>query len=205
MTTTIATALVVEPARIDLPNHLREALESHLVHDNAIERSGDAEFWMLREYSYGEDLRAVHALRSAASGTLVRRLERGEESQHVWVVLDLRRAQGRPQHGIRRFEWSLSAAAQLADDLEARKTRFTCLVLGKSPRLIDVTSDGERREMLAMLAGAAPEEHCPIELAAWPDLGEAELCLWIPAGGARASAERALLPDAVLVTQDGER
>lgn len=59
--------------------------------------------------------------------------------------------------------------------------------------------------MLAMLAKAAPEEHCPIDLAEWPELGDAELCLWIPAGGARASTERAMLPDAVLVTQDGER
>lgn len=198
-------ALVVEPTRLDLPNRLRESIDARAIDHDAVERSGSAEFWMLRELTPGEDMRHVHALRSASTGTLVRRIERGTESHHAWLVLDLRRAQGRTNHGSRRFEWSLSAAATLTDELEQRGIHLTCLLLGREPRVVEIRGESERREFLALLAAATPEDHCPIDLGLWPELHEARLCLWIPAGGARATTERAALPDAILVTLEGER
>ena len=201
----VETQLVVEPARLDLPDHLRDSIDARIHDPEAVERVGTSDFWMLRELAEGEDIRHVHALRSAATGTLVRRIERGTQSRHAWIVLDLRRARGRMNHGSRRFEWSLSAAATLADDLEQRGVHFTCLVLGSTPRLIDLRTDGERQELLGFLAGAQPEDHCQVDLSAWPELQATPLCLWIPAGGARASAERSALPEAILVTSENER
>lgn len=198
-------SLIVEPARIDMPAHLRELLAMREGTPTSEPRPGDAEFWMLREYSYGEDLRHAHALRSASTGTLVRRICRGEEAPSVWIVLDLRRPQGRAAHGKNRFEWSMSATASLCDELTSRGVVFTCLVLDREPMPHTVGGEAERQAFLAFLAGARPVEHHPVDLNQWPELHEAQVCLWIPAGGARASTERSSLHDATLVSIDAER
>ena len=68
--------MISEPARMRLPAHVLDALERPQAETLNRDEQGHEEFHHLREYSAGEDARLVHALRSATSGTLVRRVLR---------------------------------------------------------------------------------------------------------------------------------
>lgn len=199
---TCATELVVEPARVDLPVHVLDALDRLAASESSDHRHGPAEFYALREYTSGEDARSVHALKSAATGTLVRRIHRGQEVRESCLVLDLRRPPGRPaQVAGPLFEWSLGAAATIVDRTVARRGRLLCVVLGESGASWDVHSDAEAQSFLTFLARAAPSQYAAADAALLAQAHGFQACYWIPAGGHRATEERAAIDGAVLVTE----
>ena len=200
-----AVELVSEPARIELPTRLLETRDPQESSLAALRARDEGEFFSLRGYEPGEDLRFVHAKRSASAGTLLRRVLRSDDHQRAWIVLDLRRPQGRSRgSGGRRFEWSLSAAAFLVDTLLARTLTVEILVLDTIQRTFVVSGEAQAREFFGFLAEAAPVDHVAVDLAGAADLQAAPRCYWIPAGGARADLERSQLPGAVLVTDGSE-
>ena len=193
--------MVSEPARMPLPTHVLEALERPQVEAVARDERGDDEFHHMREYSAGEDARLVHALRSATSGLLVRRVLRNQEQPEACIVIDLRRAPGRsPRLGSRRLEWSLGATASLVDRMRARGTVITVLILGGEERTVTIKNDGEAEDFLALLAEARTTIHWQVSPETLERLGHMEQCLWVPAGGFKATQDRAAMGDPVLVT-----
>lgn len=193
--------MVSEPARMPLPTHVLEALERPQVEAVAHDQRGDDEFHHMCEYSAGEDARLVHALRSATSGSLVRRVLRNQQQPEACIVLDLRRAPGRsPRLGSRRLEWSLGATANLIDRMRARGTVITVLVLGSEERTITIKTDSAAEDFLAFLAEARSTLHWQVSPETLERLGQVEQCLWVPAGGFKATKDRAVIGDPVLVT-----
>lgn len=186
--------LVTEPARVRLPVHLlRSAQQGDPDYRDNLRQSG-GEFHSLREYSHGEDARMVHALRSAATGTLVRRVTQGQQPRQVGLVLDLRRPPGRPLHrGQRRFEWSLGACATLVDHLRLRQMVLSCLVLGEDSRHEELASVLQTVDFLTFLSEALPSHHQPAGDELLTRLEDCESCYWIPAGGFLAKDEIASL------------
>ncbi|MCA8953149.1 MAG: DUF58 domain-containing protein, partial [Planctomycetes bacterium] len=156
------------------------------------------EFHSLREHLPEEDARGVHALRSAALGTLVRRVTRGRMPRTVGVVLDLRRPPGRRlDGGARRFEWSLGACATVITALRARGAEIDVVVIDERPTRILVQSPQREVELLTLLAEASTTAHAPLPGGLLAALRGYERCYWIPAGSFLAAADRALLPAAV--------
>ncbi|MHC4896068.1 MAG: DUF58 domain-containing protein, partial [Planctomycetota bacterium] len=194
--------MVSEPTRMRLPTHVPEALERPQAEALSRDERGDEEFHHMREYSAGEDARLVHALRSATSGTLVRRVLRCQQQPEACIVLDLRRPPGRTARlGSRRLEWSLGATANLIDRMRARGTVVTVLVLGSEERQITIKNDGEAADFLAFLAEARATVHWQVSPETLERLGNIEQCLWVPAGGFKATQDRALMGNPVLVTE----
>lgn len=192
--------LITEPARVPLRADLVQSIAD--AEPAPRDRSADPgpEFHSLREHTDGEDARAVHALRSAALGTLVRRVTVGRLPRTVGVVLDLRRPPGRALHlGTRRFEWSLGACASLLHLLRRRGAAMRVLVLAGDPADLLVQGPAQELELLTLLAEANPSPHRPIPDAAFAELRRLEHCFWIPAGGYAAATERALLPAAATI------
>ncbi len=194
--------MVSEPARMRLPTHVLEALERPQAETVTRDERGDEEYHHLREYSVGEDARLVHALRSASGGTLVRRVLRNQQQPEACIVLDLRRPPGRSARlGSRRLEWSLGATANLIDRMRARGTVITVLVLDSEERQFIIKNDGEAADFLAFLAEARSTLHWQVSPATLERLSSAEQCLWVPAGGFKASGDRAVIGNPVLVTE----
>lgn len=195
-----AADLVTEPARVPLRADLVQAIAD--AEQAPRDRSADPgqEFHSLREHVAGEDARSVHALRSAALGTLVRRVFVGRLPRTVGIVLDLRRPPGRALHlGARRFEWSLGACASLLHCLRRRGAAARVLVLAGDPADLLVQGPAQETELLTLLAEASPSAHRPIPEESFAALRRLEHCFWIPAGGCAAATERALLPAAVTI------
>ncbi|MBX3464704.1 MAG: DUF58 domain-containing protein [Planctomycetes bacterium] len=194
----VATDFVTEPARVPLSAEVVQALAAQQAAplDRAVETG--LEFHSLREHLPHEDARSVHALRSAALGTLVRRVTRGRLPQTVGVVLDLRRPPGRPlRRGTRRFEWSLGACAALVAHLRRQAAQVLVLVLGEAPARFLVQGPVQEHELLTLLAAAEPSPHRPLGPEWFDELRRLEHCFWIPAGAYAASPEIAAMPRTV--------
>lgn len=201
-----AADLITEPARVPLPAETIDAAADAEAAPYDRSRLPGPEFLALREHQPDEDARGVHALKSAAIGTLVRRVTRGRMPRTVGVVLDLRRPPGRPRgRGMRRFEWSLGACATLVETLHARGSEVRVLVLAGEPARIDVRGPAQCIDLLTLLAEAGIAQHQPLPPDLLADVERLVHCYWIPAGGHRAAAELLALPGPVtLVTGDDE-
>lgn len=186
----IAADLVTEPARVQLATNIEHAIAEREAAPRDRTRLPGPEFHSLREHQPGEDARAVHALRSAALGTLVQRVTRGRMPRTVGMVLDLRRPPGRQLgHGNRRFEWSLGAAATLVNLLRSRAAEVDVLVIDSEPTRLLVRGPGQESDFLTMLAEASPTPHSPVDPANFEHLRRLEYCYWIPAGAFLATRE----------------
>ena len=199
-----ATYLVSEPSRTELPAHALQSLDSGDV-EAAIANRGVGEFWALREYRAGEDYRRVHALRSATAGTPVSVITRGTEPQEPCVVLDLRRPRGHPANRTDpRFEWSLSTAATITDELLQTARGFTLFLLSTSPKTFDVANADEAEALLAELAEARPCPHRSIDPAMLESIASHGHSIWIPAGGYGSTGEKSVLPSFTELRPDSE-
>jgi len=142
------------------------------------------EFQSLREHLPGEDVRGVHALRSATIGTLVRRVTRGRMPRTVGVVLDLR---GPPRinrgHGRQTFEWSLGACASLVEELHRRGCGMRVIVIDTEAELLNIQSTAELADLLTLLSEASMSRHRILDQEQLDFLREVAHCYWIPAGG----------------------
>jgi uncharacterized protein (DUF58 family) len=196
--------LVTEPARVPLhPNLVPATDTSEWSADDRSPLPGP-EFHSLREHQAEEDVRLVHALRSAALGTLVRRVNHGRLPRSVGIVLDLRRPPGRPlSQGQRRFEWSLGACATMLALLRARGSDALVLVLGEEPATIDVRGPLQERELLTLLAEAGPSPHRTLPPELFAAVQQMPHCFWIPAGAYLAAPEFAAMSGVVTLV-DGE-
>ncbi|MFO1076718.1 MAG: DUF58 domain-containing protein [Planctomycetota bacterium] len=192
---TAAADLVTEPARIRLAADILSCIAEREAAPLDRSRMPGHEFHSLREHLPEEDARGVHALRSAALGTLVRRVTRGRMPRTVGLVLDLRRPPGRGiDGGRRRFEWSLGACATLVSTLRARGAEIDIVVIDAEPHRRLVQSPGRELALLTMLAEVTPVLHAPLPTAIVQELARHEHCYWIPAGSFLATADHALLP-----------
>lgn len=196
--------LVAEPSRARLPAHVLHSIEAG-TEDSAVEDRGGGEFWSLRDYRYGDDFRGVHALRSAATGTLVSVVSRGRDEDLPCVVLDLRRPPARPAHNSdTQFEWSLSAAATLTDHFGGAGRAFTCMVLAAQHQTFEVAAPADAEDLLDFLTQARPSRHTLVDPATLEKLASFDRCIWIPAGGHPARDERAALRAVDLLSPDQE-
>lgn len=202
----VAAELVTEPARVELEAELlRAAQEREPAPRDTLMLAG-SEFHSLREYRYGEDARTVHALRSAALGTLVRTVTRGRMPRQVGLVLDLRRPPGRPlMLGQRRFEWSLGAAASMLEFLAAQNVAAHVLVIGSRSAHTLVEGAARLHEFLTFLSEVAPSPHRPLEAAMHDALLGCEHCYWLAAGSYLDRAAMARLHrEPVLLSAGGD-
>jgi hypothetical protein len=197
---TVATDFVTEPARVPLSAEVVQAIAEQQAapRDRAV--ATGLEFHSLREHLPHEDARGVHALRSAALGTLVRRVSRGRLPHTVGLVLDLRRPPGRPlHHGARRFEWSLGACAALVAHLRQQAAQVLVLVVGEAPARFLVQGPAQEHDLLTLLAEVDPAPHRLLPPEQLDELRRLEHCFWIPAGAYTASPEIAALPRTVTI------
>ena len=192
--------LITEPARTELPPTTLLSLQRGELEPWDNDRLGGWQFHSLREYTLGEDARAVHALRSASIGTLVRKEFRGQQQRQAWIVLDLRRPPGRLLHlGARRLEWSLSACASLLDILTGSGVLVRCLAIDTHDRHWTIDSHQDGLDFLAFLAVARPVQHRQLGPELLNKFRRGQV-YWFPAGGCRATADiEALGADATLV------
>ena len=162
------------------------------------------EFYALREHGVDEDARGVHALRSAALGTLVRRVTRGRMPRTVGVVLDLRRAPGIPRgHGLRRCEWSLGACATLVEELHRRGAEVQVLVVDATPEIMTVRGPAQLTKLCTLLSEAGLARHTAVDSDLLEEVGALTHCYWIAAGGFVRAPELAALPgQATLVEEE---
>ncbi|MCK5945029.1 MAG: DUF58 domain-containing protein, partial [Planctomycetes bacterium] len=195
--------LITEPARVPLRADVLDAAADADI--SPIERSqlSGPEFYALREHSPDEDARGVHALRSAAIGTLVRRVTRGRMPRTIGVVLDLRRSPSTPRgRGLRRCEWSLGACATLVEELHRRGSEVRVLVLDASPERHDVRGPAQLNELMTLLSEASLASHCRIPDDVLTGLDGLLHCYWIPAGGFVAAPELQTLPGKVTLIEE---
>ncbi len=196
------TELVSEPSRMPLPNHVLHALERDDPEETTRHTRGNDEFHSLRDYVDGDDARMIHALRSAATGVLVRRVMQTQQQREACLILDLRRPPGRSARlGSRRLEWSLGATATIVDAMTREAASLTCLVLGQSDERWLISGPERAEDFLAFLADARPVVHRPISDAFLDEVASFDTCLWVPAGGFKASADRSEIREPVLVTE----
>ena len=196
----VAADLITEPARVPLQTDLVRAISDTEAAPRDRSQLPGPEFHSLREHQPEEDARAVHALRSAALGTLVRRVTHGRMPRQVGIVLDLRRPPGRAlNQGLRRFEWSLGACATLLQLLRARDAEARVLVLAGEPADVLVQSPARATELLTLLAEASPSPHRTLPDELFATIRTLEHCFWIPAGAYLASPEFAAMPGPVTV------
>lgn len=196
--------LIAEPARIDLPAALPRSLTDP---ESAAETGtrGSGAFWALREYRWGEDARRVHALRSAASGSLVASVTRGEQPRDLCLVLDLRVP---PQRSVLRpgprFEWALSAAASVVDAAQRSGTPLLCIAIGRTPEVFSIHDLASAAAFLAFLAAAEPSRHVAIDPELRALLEQQRRGFWLAAGGHAAPLERDRARELVLLTEQRE-
>ncbi|MEZ6037633.1 MAG: DUF58 domain-containing protein [Planctomycetota bacterium] len=176
--------LITEPAREPVPQSTIDA--AFEAESAPRERSmlPGPEFAALREHHLDEDARGVHALRSAALGTLVRRVTRGRTPRDVGVVLDLRRPPGQGQgRGLRRAERCLGACADLVEQLHRRGAAARVLVIASEPERVEVRGQAQLNDLLTLLAEASLAQHHPIASEHLAEFATMEHCFWIAAGG----------------------
>lgn len=196
------TELVSEPSRMPLPNHVMHALERDTHEETSLKASGESEFHSLREYAIGEDARFVHAMRSAATGTLVRRVMHNQQHHEACLILDMRRPPGRSiRVGSRRLEWSLGATATVVDEMRLRAASLTCLVIGDRDERWVLNSSERAEDFLAHLSEARPVTHRPLRQDFLDAAQRFDTCLWVPAGGFKASTDRESMQQPILVTE----
>ena len=198
--------LITEPARVPLRAEVLDAASEAEI--APVERSQlpGPEFYALREHGIDEDARGVHALRSAALGTLVRRVTRGRMPRTVGVVLDLRRAPGTPRgHGLRRCEWSLGACATLTEELHRRGAEIRVLIIDATPEILTVRGPAQLTQLCTLLSEASLARHAAVEGELLEEVGSLVHCYWIAAGGHLRAPELAALPGgATLVEEERE-
>jgi uncharacterized protein (DUF58 family) len=201
----VAAELLTEPARAPIDTDLIDAVTRHEAGvQQARRRSGD-EFHGLREHLLGEDARAVHALRSAALGVLVRRVTQGQLPADVRIVLDLRRRAGSKGRGDRRrCEWHLSLCAGLVEHWRAEGAHLQLLLLEAETRTFTVDSAVAERALFGVLAEVATVPHRPIDAALLRDFLAAAPCYWIPAGSPLARDSLRELGRPIVVGGDSE-
>ncbi|MEZ5964127.1 MAG: DUF58 domain-containing protein [Planctomycetota bacterium] len=185
---------IVEPARITLRvAKSSTGLDGDQTAECATRSDGEA-FYALRELRDGDDWARVHALRSAALGTPVRVLRRGAVARAARVLLDLRSPPGRTPSRFAgpAFEWGVSAAATLVEELTRQGRTVDVVVLGsRRVRFADLGGQASTSAFLEHLAGVQPQAHVPAPEATlgWLAAGEGDV-YWIVAGGFAASLER---------------
>jgi len=181
----VSAELVTEPARIRLPVRVLPTVSGGEPEFRSNDLLGGASFYSLREHQLDEDARMVHALKSATTGTLVRKVLRGQLPRELGVVLDLRRPPGRPLTANKRFfEYCLSVAASLADVLYARGHQQYWVVLGVGERGTQrISTNHDRLDYLRDLSTVGPVEWGPFDRGAVESLRNCEGVYWIPAGG----------------------
>ncbi|MBL8732811.1 MAG: DUF58 domain-containing protein [Planctomycetes bacterium] len=190
--------LVTEPARVPLSAEVVQAASEVEVAPQDRSPLPGPEFHSLREHRLDDEARGVHALRSAATGTLVRRVTHGRVPRTVGVVLDLRRPPGRALHqGVRRFEWSLGACASLVAHLRGRGAELRVLVIATEAANFHVRGPAQELELLTLLAEAGPSPHRSVPGEQFEELRRLAHCYWIPAGAYLASPEFAAMPGSV--------
>ncbi len=174
--------LVTEPARVALSvdAELAAAVGPTLPSDRA--RLAGTEFHSLREHDLNEDVRGVHALRSAALGVMVRRVTHGWSPRVVGMVVDLRQAPGRLLPS-RRFEHGLSAAATLLRLLRHRGITVHALVLGTGNTLVLVQNPAREGELMTLLAAAEPAAFRAVTAATLAPLANLDHCFLVTTGG----------------------
>ena len=195
--------LITEPARVPLRADVFDAAAEAEI--SPVERSQlpGPEFYALREHNVEEDARGVHALRSAALGTLVRRVTRGRMPRMIGVVLDLRRAPGTPRgRGLRRCEWSLGACATLVHELHRRGSEVRVLVLDATPESFDVRGPAQLTELMTLLSEASLASNAPVADELLEGLEALVHCYWIPAGGYLRAPELQALPGRVTLLEE---
>lgn len=205
-TAIVAADFVTEPARVSLnPRLLHETSECEPAPHIRSNLPGD-EFYSLREHQLTEDARGVHAMRSAAMGTLVRTILHGRLPRKVGIVLDLRRPPKRSlQIGIRRLEWSLGACATLLDRLRSSETIVHLWMIGSTTAQKIVQDGKSHRETLTFLAEAQASPHRQLEEDSLSGIDQMERCFWIPAGGYHAKSERTNTKTSVhMIDQGGQ-
>jgi hypothetical protein len=175
--------LVTEPARVPLRQEIVAAAADAEPSPQDRSLLPGPEFLSLREHLPGEDARGVHALRSAAVGTLIRRVTRGRLPRTVALVLDLRRPPARSAvSGLRRLEWSLGACASLAELLFQHGVETRCLVLAGEPVRLDLREPEDLRELLTLLSEVGLGDHQPVPPELLAELRGLTHCFWIAAG-----------------------
>ena len=128
------TELIVEPTRIPLPAPVAAHISGKVGANPGIghgkTNSPNGDFHALREALYGDDIRELHALRSAALGLAVARVyQHGNRPTELSVVLDLRIAKPPSGTGVpdfrtmRRLERAVGMIATILD--RARREAFT--------------------------------------------------------------------------------
>lgn len=190
----VSATVIAEPARIAL------TVATHATGndgDRAAEsmqrRDGEA-YYALRELRDGDDWARVHALRSAALGQPVRVVRRGTIARAARVLLDLRSPPRRApdRYAGQTFEWGLSAAATLIEDLTRGGRTVDVVVLGKKrSSFIDLGGRLAPTAFFEFLASARPQLHVPTpeSTLSWLAAGEGDV-YWIVAGGFAATFER---------------
>jgi hypothetical protein len=188
------TKVIVEPARIALPVPLAVHGQLGAEQRQAQQGSHDDAFYALRELRAGEDFARVHALRSAALGTPVRVLRRGAAQHSARMLLDLRAAPGRlPQrYQDQAFEWALSAATTLLEELARAGRTCDLVVLGATST--SFAGIGERtapHTVFAHFATLRPHRYTPTPAAtlAWMAAGAGDV-FWVTGSGFLATGER---------------
>lgn len=196
--------LITEPARVALRADVLDAASDAEVAPVDRSQLPGPEFYALREHGVDEDARGVHALRSAALGTLVRRVTRGRMPRTVGVVLDLRRAPGTPRgHGLRRCEWSLGACATLVEELHRRGAEVQVLVVDATPEVLTVRGPAQLTQLCTLLSEAGLARHAALDADLLDEVGALTHCYWVPAGGFVRAPELAALPgQATLVEEE---
>ena len=196
--------LITEPARIPIrASVLDAAMDAEAA---PVDRSAlpGPEFQSLREHLPEEDARGVHALRSAALGTLIRRVTRGRLPRTVGIVLDLRRPPRQvQQRGKRNFEWSLGACATLSEELHKRGCGMRVVVIDADTEQMEVKDGAQLITLLTVLSEASISNHRIIKPNQLDFLDTLAHCYWIPAGGYTTPPELAGLErDTTLITKD---
>lgn len=190
----VAAVVIAEPARLPhVPTGSATGSDGEL--DSERSRRSDGEtFFALRELRDGDDWTRVHALRSAALGQPVRVVHHGTLSRAARVLLDLRAPPGRSpsRYAGEAFEWAMSAAATLIENLTRGGRTVDVAVLGRGPgRFDDLGGRTPPAEFYDFLAAAQPRSHQPAPDAVldWLAAGEGSV-FWIVAGGFAAALER---------------
>lgn len=197
--------LVTEPMRVALRADLLDAAAD--AESAPVDRSmlPGPEFQSLREYLPEEDARGVHALRSAALGTLVRRVTRGRLPRTIGVVLDLRQPPGHARgRGLRRCEWSLGACATLVEELHRRGSVMRVHVIDTDSEQIEVKGPAQLTDLMTLLSEANMSTHRNLAPDQLSDLEGLVHCYWIPAGGYAKAPELRHLGDVTVIAEDVE-
>ena len=196
--------LITEPMRVEMHADILDAAAD--AESAPVDRSmlPGPEFQSLREYLPEEDARGVHALRSAALGTLVRRVTRGRLPRTIGIVLDLRRPPGHVRgRGMRRCEWSLGACATLVEELHRRGCEIRVLVIDTEPEQIEVRVPAQVNDLLTLLSEATLSNRRVLGTDQLDDVNELVHCYWIPAGGFTKAPEiHGLAGDITMITED---